>query len=339
MEQTNQYPPWEVHEYYWLSPGKQSSRRHKIDSCYRLTMAKISQALGRVPSSFGTPEDMAYNIAGIRRKTYTPKQQIDVQRGILLEPVARDWLSETIVSNTTLIEMLTTNLNSIQNETSNISSSSPGSPSVAASPVMTSIYIDDSNVNTEQAQSITEPAIVDTRVSDTKVSDPRASDTPDKYRMLLNSHPELSHIREVGVAVPKWNPILCASPDGLIGTEFGIEIKSPNQMYQKLIDFQNNLVQNGHPGTYDHIYNNHYDQIQGGMMIFNLSKWIYFVYCQKTNTKYLEVIPFHANHCHMLNSLGTHFYDRSVRPLLGRKKPIDPSNPDYSPHSKYLADG
>ena len=243
--------PWSDCGNYWLSPGVQQSARHKKDSAYRLTMSKISTALGRSPASFGTPEEVAKHIAGVKYIEHKPEAIERMSHGVKMEPEARMWLIENY---------------------------------------------------REFSQTL----------------------------LLRENQP--FNCQEVGIAVPKWNPIFGASPDGLIDAEYGLEIKCPQeQMYQRLIDFDSYRKQNGHPGTYNHIYTSHYDQSQGGMAIFQRPKWIYLVYCKKTNTKYVEVIPYDHQYCQNMFNQGTNFYHQQVKPLLdaNNRRPIDPSNPIY----------
>lgn len=322
--------PWYDCGAYWLSPALQGSKRHKIDSLYRITMAKISKALDRVPVSFGTSVDAAYDIAGIRRHNHSMEAVERMNKGIQREPKAREWMASNVLQH---LPVCSTSGGS----TLNGSTAGCSIQGTVSNSQLNTIILYDSDDSILSA-TISTPEYLSWKESKTLESnaqDPRMVDSLGVRRWLVENHPELSQIEEVGVAVPKWNPIFGASPDGLIGTEFGIEIKSPDIMYKPLLEklsSQNQTPQSSPSSQsprYDHIYNSHYDQIQGGMMCFQRPKWIYVVYCEPTKQKYIEVIPYDHEHCVMLSQKGIEFYNTKVRPLLGMRAPINPLAPDY----------
>lgn len=97
-------------------------------------------------------------------------------------------------------------------------------------------------------------------------------------------------VKEVGIAIPKWNLMIGGSLDGNIENSDGcIEIKCVEQMYKPLLRRMNNPT----PSTnYDHIWKTHFDQMQGCMGITE-KKWCdYIVYCAQHNLVYVERIPF-----------------------------------------------
>lgn len=66
-------------------------------------------------------------------------------------------------------------------------------------------------------------------------------------------------VDEVGFAVPKFDERIGGSPDGLVGKDGMVEIKCPRSMYNKIKD-------------------EHYDQIQGCLQIFDRQWCDYVVY-------------------------------------------------------------
>lgn len=100
---------------------------------------------------------------------------------------------------------------------------------------------------------------------------------------------------EVGLAVPKWNHYIGASLDGdVIGTDGIIEIKSPKKMYFPLKKHMNKsaeerkLLFQTNPYYHDHIWDTHYSQMQGAMMVTG-KKWCdYIVYASEDNLVFCE---------------------------------------------------
>jgi putative phage-type endonuclease len=102
-------------------------------------------------------------------------------------------------------------------------------------------------------------------------------------------------VKEVGLAVPKWEPRIGASLDGeVVGTDGMIEIKCPLVMYEYLQDHMNKINSDWkpHPFYHNHIWDSHYAQIQGSLKITN-KKWCdYVVYATQSNSVYVERIHF-----------------------------------------------
>jgi putative phage-type endonuclease len=101
-------------------------------------------------------------------------------------------------------------------------------------------------------------------------------------------------VREVGLAVPKWEPRLGGSLDGdVVGTEGMIEIKAPKRMYGPLLQHQARLATGWQPpvGYRAHIWPTHYAQMQLCMQITG-KKWCdYIVYATESNLVYVERVP------------------------------------------------
>lgn len=119
-----------------------------------------------------------------------------------------------------------------------------------------------------------------------------------KARLLYEEKNNVT-VKEVGLAIPKWNNFIGASLDGEVGEDGCIEIKCPDNMYNGLITYLDGIKM-GVPPTgnppYDHIIWDHYDQMQGGMAITN-KKWCdYVVYHPPSGYMYQERVPFDKNY-------------------------------------------
>lgn len=132
----------------------------------------------------------------------------------------------------------------------------------------------------------------------------------------------LCSVRTVGLAIPKWNTLIGASPDGLIGDSGGLEIKCPKIMYEKIIMYVNvahegetespyywvfvtgissyspNVIRGSLspseavlPKNYEHIKPEHFDQIQGCVAIYNREWWDYCVYATESDSCFVQRIP------------------------------------------------
>lgn len=99
-------------------------------------------------------------------------------------------------------------------------------------------------------------------------------------------------IREIGLAIPKWNTQIGASLDGeIIGTDGMIEIKCPLRMYRPLVSSEPHK-QDENERPYLWIWTKHFDQMQGCMAICE-KKWCdYIVFVPVDNKVYVERIPF-----------------------------------------------
>jgi hypothetical protein len=125
-----------------------------------------------------------------------------------------------------------------------------------------------------------------------------------------------STVKEVGVAIPKWDNRISAAVDGIVmksdGTESDgiIEIKCPQRFYASLesapaptgVETQSEQsphqtttvpLGTGSPPCYhDHIFRTHYDQMQLGMKILNKLWCDYIVYSTSDNRMYVERVPY-----------------------------------------------
>lgn len=127
-------------------------------------------------------------------------------------------------------------------------------------------------------------------------------------------------VDEVGLAVPKWEPRIGASLDGDIrGTDGIIEVKSPRTMYKPLATHYSRL-QGGWvppPLYHSHIWDTHYDQMQGAMRVTN-KKWCdYIVYATDSGRSYVERVQF--NEAYWNENLWPkiqNFLDTMIEPII-----------------------
>lgn len=127
-------------------------------------------------------------------------------------------------------------------------------------------------------------------------------------------------VKEVGFAVPKWEPRIGTSVDGEVeGTDGILEIKAPFQVYPPLNEHMNK-IKNGwkpQPFYHAHIWETHYAQMQGGMKIMNKSWCDYIVFATESNLAYVERIPFDQQYWDAVLWPGIkNFLDNILDPLL-----------------------
>lgn len=101
-------------------------------------------------------------------------------------------------------------------------------------------------------------------------------------------------VREVGLAVPKWDNRIGTSLDGIIeGTDGIIEIKCPAALYAPIKKYLDAINKGWLPpsGYHQHIYDSHYDQIQGAMAITG-KKWCDYIVFAADEQIFVERIFF-----------------------------------------------
>lgn len=127
-------------------------------------------------------------------------------------------------------------------------------------------------------------------------------------------------VKEVGLAVPKWDPRIGASLDGDVDDGM-IEIKSPHEMYKPLVEHMALIKSGWRPKPYyhAHIWDSHYAQMQGSMKITG-KKWCdYIVYATQSNRSYVERVPFNQHYWD--NELWPgiqNFLDNILEPLIAK---------------------
>lgn len=237
-------PHWESRGSYWLNTSPQSSPvwhslRKTTPQQIRVTASNFGTCLGH--SIFKTPDELADEMAGIKKPTILPEARRVMDLGTRLEPVARNWYSQHY---------------SVQ-------------------------------------------------------------------------------VREVGLAIPKFDPEIGGSIDGEVveytvdkatGKQVEvldgmIEIKCPEKMYRPLVEYNEKLNSGWKPeGMFpnlDHIWVTHYDQMQGCMAIC-AKKWAdYVVFCQPENSVFVQRIYFNKEHWDKTLYPGIrNFIDHRLRPRL-----------------------
>lgn len=111
-------------------------------------------------------------------------------------------------------------------------------------------------------------------------------------------------VRELGLAVPKWDHEIGGSVDGEVveysrGTEVlngMIEIKCPEKFYKPLKLYTAKISQGLKINDYNHIWPTHYDQMQGCMAICKKQWCDYVVFSKPEDTVFVQRIPFNAQY-------------------------------------------
>lgn len=144
-----------------------------------------------------------------------------------------------------------------------------------------------------------------------------------------------STVKEVGLAVPKWNIRIGASLDGeVLGTNGEIEIKCPLEMYKPLLAHTERIKQGWKmpPFYTDHIWPSHVAQMQGGMAITNKEWCDYIVYCPLRDGRlkrplqdkaFVGRLDFNRSYWDTLHEQLNTFIEEKVNPrLIKLGKPI-----------------
>jgi hypothetical protein len=142
------------------------------------------------------------------------------------------------------------------------------------------------------------------------------------------------NIQEVGLAVWKKDPRFGGSLDGEILDEKGetiegIEIKAPNKMYWKLLEYieAKKKGYTFYPGYHEHIFNSHYDQMTGNAIITNKKYMHYVVVCSDTQQAFVQRFPVDVELWEKtLYPKACKFYEEYIEPKmkLSDIKRIDP---------------
>jgi len=121
-------------------------------------------------------------------------------------------------------------------------------------------------------------------------------------------------VQQVGLAVPKWDPRIGASVDGLVEKEGCIEIKCVQRMYRPILKY---LESPERKESIDHIWPTHYAQMQGNMAILG-RKWCdYIVMCKREGRIFMQRIHFNTDYWEKyLYPKIQHFLTTELEPLL-----------------------
>ena len=135
-------------------------------------------------------------------------------------------------------------------------------------------------------------------------------------------------VEEFGLAVPKWDPRLGASIDGAVKSKLRhstrntdidndlddrlkhlnlgdkkngiIEIKCPGRMYVPITKFLTARKQGWRPpeGDHNHIFDSHFDQMQGSMAITDRDWCDYVVYCLAEEHAFVDRVYYDPRYWH-----------------------------------------
>jgi hypothetical protein len=136
-------------------------------------------------------------------------------------------------------------------------------------------------------------------------------------------------IKELGIAIWKKDFRFGGSLDGEFDDEEGIEIKAPNKMYVKLIEYIESKKKGYtfYPGYHEHIFNSHYDQMTGNAIITNKKYMHYVVVCTDTQQSFIQRFPVDIDLWeNELYPKSCQFYNQYIQPYIDLHK-IDRIDP------------
>lgn len=138
-------------------------------------------------------------------------------------------------------------------------------------------------------------------------------------------------ITEVGLCVPKWDSRIGASVDGVIDVDTICEIKIPNTMYKPLIYHRDKMQRDYKFDKYyhNHIWDNHYDQMQLGMAVLGAKYCYYTVYLPSEDEDipedyYVEKILFNETYWLEMYDKISEIYNTMILPRIEKTDRIDP---------------
>ena len=126
-------------------------------------------------------------------------------------------------------------------------------------------------------------------------------------------------VLERGLCVSKDNYRIGASVDGeVIGSDVILEIKCPVKMYGPLVTYMENVDHGWKPpvGYHDHIWENHFLQVQHGMHILQKKYCDYVVYCSSSSRVFTQRIAFDPEYWQDHYSLLKTNYDKYIYPYV-----------------------
>lgn len=99
-------------------------------------------------------------------------------------------------------------------------------------------------------------------------------------------------VKEVGVAIPKWNVRIGSSVDGLVGDDGIIEIKCPFYMYEPIIEYNKKFNEGFifEEGYHEHIQEMYYAQMQGSLKILNRQFCDFIVFATESDEVFVQRI-------------------------------------------------
>lgn len=134
-------------------------------------------------------------------------------------------------------------------------------------------------------------------------------------------------VEEVGIAIPKNEPRIGASLDGIIGSDGAIEIKCPKIMYRDLEHHIEALSRGVEfPRFYhDHLKTSHYDQIQGQLFVTGREYCDYICFASDSGKVFVDRVEFNPQYWSEIWPKIQYFLDEILDPILD-SKPIMPSD-------------
>lgn len=118
-------------------------------------------------------------------------------------------------------------------------------------------------------------------------------------------------VGELGFVVPKWEPRIGVSVDGVVGDDGLVEIKCPRRMYPPLLE---RCGEGENPDS--KIYKTHYDQMQMGMYVLG-RKWCdYVVYSTSQELIHIRRVHRAVQEWDASMSVVRSFLDHRLSPRL-----------------------
>jgi len=125
--------------------------------------------------------------------------------------------------------------------------------------------------------------------------------------------PELGKVQKIGIVISTFDDRLEASPDGLVGDDELIEIKSTSTLYPSLVVacIAKQFGTIFSPFDHSHIPETHYAQMQGALAITGRKRCHYVVYTyDNLHEIYHEIIPFNEKYWNELYKDIREFFDK-----------------------------
>lgn len=155
----------------------------------------------------------------------------------------------------------------------------------------------------------------------------KLADAGIKNEPMVKLHCEMFHkcqIRELGLLVPSWKPMLGDSPDGEAKIEingkverWSAEFKAPKKIYRGLEERLEMVAEGADimENDYSHINPEHYVQCHFHMFCMNTQKCVYHV-CDFNNGKYFsQILPFNSQFWNWCLRRLDYFYENYLLPI------------------------
>lgn len=208
--------------------------------------------------------------------------------------------------------------------------------SVAAEAMGLSRYNKDLVSTALQIAAYTDRSHQSTYISQEKLQ--KLADAGIKNEPMVKLHCEMFHkcqIRDVGLLVPSWKPMLGDSPDGEVLIEvkgkmerWSAEFKAPDKIYRGLEERLEMVAEGADimENDYSHINPEHYIQCHVHMFCMNTQKCIYHV-CDFNHGKYFsQIVPFNSQFWNWCMRRLDYFYKNYLLPITRTTDfPIIPS--------------